>query len=111
MSIRERINQIHADLLDRALTPELARQSQAVATALHGHCLNAQRETEIAFAHVIAGHRRAGLSVPAATAEAKTSPEYRSYREAEDYTVMAHQILVTCRRHLESLDTEMRLSR
>lgn len=110
-TVRERIAAIQAELESGKLLPETARESQAILTAMFGRCLDELRHAELAYTPILLAAYREEAKANRATLVAECTTEFRRLREAKDATKLVEEMLRTCRKHLESLSAELRMTR
>lgn len=111
LSIRERIRKIQVDLRDGALTPDMARESLVMLTALLGNVHDEQRIRDVDYKRVLLAAYEAEKKANRARMVAETSPEYALAREAKDAGTLVQEMIRSCRAYLRSLDEELRLAR
>lgn len=111
MTVRDRVRSIYKLLREAALTPDLARESEAELTGLWGSCMEEQREAELAYYPVLLACKQSAGAANRAEIEAKCTPQFARLREAQDYAEMAKQGMTTCRGYLRSLDAERKFTR
>jgi hypothetical protein len=110
LSIRDRIRLLQAQAITGAITPQQVRENLMLLTGLFGSVLDEHREADAAYMRVVIRYIELGDPVNKAELRASISPEYARAREAKDTERLVLEILRGCKRYLESLDTEMRLS-
>ena len=111
MTIRERVRGIQANLRDGALTPDMARESLVVLTALLGNVNDEQRAADHDYKVILLECLRSEEKANRARMVAETSPQYTRAREAKDTGTLVVEMIRSCRAYLRSLDEEMRLAR
>lgn len=110
-TVRERIKAIQKELRDGALSPDLARESLVMLTALLGNVHDEQRAADSAFKAVLLTCLNTHAKANRARIVAETSLEYDRAREAKDTAELVVEMIRSCRAYLRSLDEEMRLAR
>lgn len=110
MTIRERIAQIAAELAPGDALPALVRTSEMQLSALLPNIGQARRSAEMAYRRTLADMRRQHEKANRAQIEAEATDEYARLLDAKGVEHEVEQLIITCRGHLRSLDTEMRLS-
>lgn len=111
MTIRTRIKDIHVQLRDCPLTPEMAREFLMRLTALLGNVNDEQRAADVDYKRVLLAALQRGEAANRARIEAECSPEYARAREAKDTRELVVEMIRSCKSYLRSLDEEMRLQR
>lgn len=111
MTIRERIREVQKNLRDGALTPDMARESLVLLTALGGNVADEVRDAEKEYRIVLLTCFEKEETANRAKLRAEVSLEYGRYREAKDTAELVKQMVITCRAYLRSLDEEARLAR
>jgi hypothetical protein len=110
-TIRERIQKIQRNLRDGALTPDMARESLVMLTALLGNVHDEQRDADAQYKLHLVECMRLYDKANRARIVAETSPQYMRAREAKDTETLVVEMVRSCRAYLRSLDEEMRMSR
>lgn len=110
-TIRERIRTIQADLRDGALTPDMARESLVVLTALMGNVADEQRTADHEYKLVLLGCLQTHDKANRARIAAEVTTQFQRAREAKDTANLVQEMVRSCRAYLRSLDEEMRLQR
>jgi hypothetical protein len=110
-SIRDRVVSIRTMVRDGALTPDMARESQMVLTALLSHIHDEERDADAAYKPVLLAALQAEAKANRARIVAECSPEYRRWKEARDASVDVTEMIRSCRAYLRSLSSEMELAR
>lgn len=112
MTIRERVAAIETEMAGEQTTPERTRIALVQLTGLLGKAAGHLRACELAYKRVLANVAcQQDMSAAGARIASEATPEYGAYREAKDVTDSIHQMVVTCRSYLRSIDEEMRLQR
>ena len=111
MTIRDRIRSVQHNLLNGALTPDMARESLVLLTALSGNVADEVRAAESPYRVLLLTCYEREESANRAKMRAEVSTEYGRYREAKDTAELVKQMIITCRGYLRSLDEEARLAR
>ncbi len=110
MTVREMVKDVQMQLLGD-VTPQVARESLMSLAGLLPNVLAEVREAEIAYSHALRAAYGTEAKANRAKILAETGPEYARMREAQDTEKFLMEAQRSCRRFLESLDSEMRLSR
>jgi len=111
VSVRERITVIQKNLRDGALTPDMARESLVILTALLGNVNDEQRHADHEYKLVLLGCLQGDEAANRARIRAEVTPQYQRAREAKDTAALTIEMIRSCKSYLRSLDEEMRLSR
>jgi hypothetical protein len=111
VTIRERIKAVQKNLRDGALTPDMARESLVMLTALLGNVNDEQRAADSEYKRVLLECLERHAKANRARIEAECSPQYDRAKEAKDTAVLVTEMIRSCRAYLRSLDEEMRLAR
>jgi len=111
LSIRDRIKVIQTQVVTSALTPSEVRDNLILLTGLFGNVLDEHREADAAYHLLVASYVEGGDAVNRAEIRASTSAQYARAREAKDAERLVLEMIRGAKTFLQSLDTEMRLSR
>lgn len=111
LSIRDRIKGIQTQFLARTVTPSSVRDNLIMLTALFGNVLDESRFADQDYNLIVAAFVEAGDSVNKAEVRAKVTSQYGRAREAKDTERLTLEMIRGCKNYLQSLDTEMSLSR
>lgn len=111
LSVRERVKLIQRQLVDTQMAPAIVRAVLMQLTGLTGYCADECRAAEFAYNLIEDRCLQEEGKANRAKLRAKTSKEYQRLREAQDLARVVEQLVISCRRYLTSLDTEMRLAR
>lgn len=111
MTIRERISGVQKHLMDSALTPDMARESMVLLTALSGNVASEVRAAENEYRIVLLTCLEKEETANRAKLRAEVSLEYQRFKEAKDTAELVKQMIITLRAVGRSLDEEARLAR
>ncbi len=111
MTVRDRVKTIQLGLRDGALTPDLARESLVMLTALLGNCHDESRVADHEYKLVLLGCLQGDEAANRARIRAEVTPQYQRAREAKDTADLVVEMIRSCKAYLRSLDEEMRLAR
>lgn len=110
-TVRERLEGIRQNLASDNVTTMQTRNAMVQLTALWGWLTQDARAKEFAYRKVLAEHL-AALGVAAkAKVMAEGTDSYLAYREAQGLADEVDQMVISCRRSLQSLDNEYRKTR
>lgn len=111
-SVRERVKAIQVALRDTPNPPiSLIRDVTIALSALYGNVLDEVRASEFDYSRVLVEQYEKEGTHAAAKLRGEATAEYLRLREAQDTEKLVMELIRSCRRALESLDGEMRLSR
>lgn len=110
-SVRERIRVMQVQLRDGGVTPQMARESLVMLTALFGNVNEELREADLFYKTVLLAAYQTEETANRAKIRAETSQEYLRAREAKDTRDLVVEMIRSCKVYLRSLDEEMRLAR
>jgi len=111
VTIRDRIKAIQRQLIEGALTPDMARESLIALTGLSGNVADEVRASENLYRIVLLTCFEKEETANRAKMRSEVSLEYQRFREAKDTAELVKQMIITCRAFLRSLDEEARLAR
>lgn len=106
-----RLSQIQEAMAKGDPTPAQVRKYEMTLCGLVGLLAKEETLAEIAFKKVLAATRPTAKSAADALMIAEAQPAYAEWRQAEMQHRNCYQMIMTCRNHGRSLDTEMRLQR
>lgn len=110
-TVRDRVKSIQSGLRDGALTPDMARESLVILTALLGNVHDEQRIADHEYKLVLLGCLQGDEAANRARIRAEVTPQFQRAREAKDTAELVVEMIRSCRAYLRSLDEEMRLQR
>ena len=111
MTIRDRIKVVQKNLLDGALTPDMARESMLHLTSLSGNVAEEVRAAENEYRIVLLTCLEREETANRAKLRAEVSLEYQRFKEAKDTAELVKQMIITLRAVGRSLDEEIRQAR
>ena len=111
MTNNERLAAIQADLLQPAVSPQVARKHLITLTALWGDFTTAFTKADLAYKHRLRVCKNQAESSAAAVMDAEDSEEYRAMRYAKADEAFVLELIRTCKAAMRSIDEEMRLAR
>jgi hypothetical protein len=109
--IKARVSAIEEKLADGSLEPATAREFLMALTGLGGPVSNELRRAELNYKPVLLTFLSGDGTAARAKIQAECSPEFAEWREAKDLSDQVHQLIISCRGYLRSLDEEARLAR
>jgi hypothetical protein len=109
-TIRERIRVIQHQMVDGAFTPQLVRTNLILLTGLFGLVQSEHRDADFAYHLVLDALTTEMKAVARAKIRSFTTPEYSRAREAGDTEELVLQMVMSCKKFLDSLDNEMRMA-
>lgn len=110
-SIRDRVKKIQVELRDQDVLPARARELLMELTGLYGHVVAEVTQAEIEYAAIHHAAYQREETANRAEIAAKDTPEYKRRLEAKATLQVVSKMMSSCRSLLDSLNTEMRLSR
>lgn len=111
LTIRERVKAIQVALRDTPNPPpSLVRDVSLQLTALLGNVLDEVRASEFDYGRVLVEHYEQEKTKAGAELRAQITPSYARLREAQDTEKLVTELIRTCRRVLESMESEMRFT-
>lgn len=110
VTVRDMVREMQREMVAGPLEPEKARTICSRMQGLSWNCLEEIRQAEDAYNVVLLKHLDAGEPANRATIRAKTTPEYKRLHEAQHLHKFVSESVLSLRKCLQSLDTEMRLA-
>ena len=111
MSVRELVESLQAEMAAPGLLPSRAREILIQLTSLYGNVLEDVRAADHAYAIVLLKFLDSNEAANRAKIRAQTSLEYLKKTEAENTLKSVLESMRSLKSMLNSLDTEMRLTR
>lgn len=111
MTSSERLALIQAELLQPAVSPQVARKHLITLTAMWGDFAAAATEAEIAYATVEKDYLISEEASNRAEKLARATPEYARMRRAKGEEKFVLELIRSCKAAMRSIDEEMRLAR
>jgi hypothetical protein len=107
-SVRELTHELRLRYRQDNLTPSEAQEIERLASSLTGNCTDEIKEAEIAYNIVLFKARREERSAKDGEIVAKTTEEYKRYRDAVDTLNELKTIISSARSYLRYKTEEMR---
>jgi len=108
--LRDRILKIQGELANGALSPDLARESLVRLTALIGNVQELERKADHEYKLVLLGCMSGGEPANRAKIRAEVSEQYVRWREWKDLSILMIEMVRTCKKYMQSLEEEMRMT-
>lgn len=110
VTVREMVRAMQRDMVAGPLEPEQARTICTRLQGLSWNCFEEIQEAEEAYNLVLLKHLDGGEAVNKATIRAQTTDEYKRLQIAKHTHKFVSESVLSLRKVLSSLDTEMRLA-